>query len=162
VVDWFLSYARGTPHRTFVLYPLGVLLAHVLANRGRLRLDWRFAPLLVWGYAQYRLCGAYRRGEGGGGRGMETLPEQLITSGPYAHVRNPMYLGHLIFLLGLALTTRSSIAVGLLAGNILWFNTRVQVDERRLLTHFGEPYLDYLATVPRWLPRPWQATRPRS
>jgi hypothetical protein len=155
VVDWFLSYARGTPHRTFVLYPLGVLLAHVLANRGRLRLDWRFAPLLVWGYAQYRLCGAYRRSQGGGGRGMETLPEQLITSGLYAHVRNPMYLGHLIFLLGLALTTRSSLAVGLLAGNVLWFDARVQADEARLLTHFGEPYRIYLTRVPRWLPVPW-------
>ena len=149
----FLAYAEGTPHRTFVLYPLGVLLLHLIANRGRPRLDWRFAPLLIWGYGEYRLCGWYRRG--GGGRGMETLPDRLITSGPYSFVRNPMYLGHLIFLFGLALVTRSRVALALAAGNVFWFQARVQADERRLITHFGDPYRAYLARVPRWIPRVW-------
>jgi hypothetical protein len=153
MTDELLAYARSTPHRTFVLYPLSMLLLHLLAHRGRPQLDARFIPLLAWGYLEYRLCGGYRRAQGGGGRGMETLPEQLITSGPYAYVRNPMYLGHLIFLFGLALVTRSRLALALAAGNIWWFNTRVQADERRLLQHLGEPYRAYLARVPRWIPR---------
>jgi hypothetical protein len=149
---WLLDYAEGTPHRTFVLYPLVMLLLRVVADGGRPRLDWRFLPLLVWGYGEYRLCGWYRRQQGGGGRGMETLPEQLITTGPYAYTRNPMYLGHLIFLFGLALVTRSRVALALAVGNTFWFQTRVQTDERRLIELFGEPYLAYLQRVRRWIP----------
>jgi hypothetical protein len=153
-LNWLLAYARSTPHRSFVLYPLAILAMRMFVDRGSPRLDWRFTPLLVWGYLQYRLVGQYRRGQGGGGRGMETLPDQLITSGPYAYIRNPMYLGHLIFLLGLALVSRLGLAWLLLAGNAWWFDQRVRRDERRLDAHFGEPYLRYRHSVPRWLPRP--------
>ena len=86
---------------------------------------------------------------------MQTLPDRLITSGPYSFVRNPMYLGHLIFLFGLALVTRSRVALALAAGNVFWFQARVQADERRLITHFGDPYRAYLTRVPRWIPRGW-------
>jgi hypothetical protein len=154
LIDRALAFARSTPHRTFVLYPLAVLLIKVVGSRGRPRLRWRYTPLLAWGYLQYRLCGEYRRPRAAGGWGMQTLLENLVTTGPYAYIRNPMYLGHIIFLTGLALFTRSKLVLLFTAGVALWFNSRVDMDERRLEDLWGEPYRAYKATVPRWLPRP--------
>src|SRR5579859_2858397 len=99
-----LAWLRGTPNRTFIFYPAVVLLTHRRIERPR------FLPLLVWGYLQYRLIGQHRQRQRAGSRGFDRPPNRLLTKGPYAVSRNPMYLGHLIFLLGLALTTGSKLA----------------------------------------------------
>ena len=147
------DFARGTPHRTFVVYPIAVPAVKVVGSGGRPRFHWRYAPLLAWGYLQYRLCGEYRSPRAGGGGGMQTLPNSMVTTGPYAYIRNPMYLGHIIFLLGLALFARSKLVLAFALGVAWWFNRRVEADERRLEELWGEPYRSYKAAVPRWLPR---------
>jgi protein-S-isoprenylcysteine O-methyltransferase Ste14 len=121
-------------------------------NHGRLRLEpWAF-PLLAWGYLQYRLAGRYRLRRGGGGPGMDRPPERLVTSGPFALCRNPMYLGHLIFLAGLAISLRSWVGAALVLGTAAWLQFRVRRDERRLAQRFGEPYMQYCSRVKRWIP----------
>jgi protein-S-isoprenylcysteine O-methyltransferase Ste14 len=111
-----------------------------------------FSPLIVWGYLQYRLVGRYRLRHGGGGPGMQTPPERLVTSGPYAYCRNPMYLGHIIFLTGVALTLRSELAALIAVASAVWFHFRVRRDEQRLAERFGAPYREYTARVKRWIP----------
>jgi protein-S-isoprenylcysteine O-methyltransferase Ste14 len=143
---------RSTSFRTFVLYPIVILAFELLINDGRLRLQPWFLPLLAWGYLQYRWVGAYRLRRGGGGPGMDTPPERLVTSGPFACCRNPMYLGHIIFLAGLALSLRSWLAAAIVVGTAVWFQFRVLRDERRLAERFGELYREYCARVKRWLP----------
>jgi hypothetical protein len=145
-------FVRRTPARTFVIYPIVVLAAKLIGTGGKPRLAWQFAPMLFWGYLQYRLCGNYRLERGRGGPGLEVPPEDLVTAGPYSIVRNPMYLGHIIFLTGLALIVRSKLAVAIAAATAFWFNERVAADEKRLVRQFGEPYREYLSRVPRWLP----------
>jgi protein-S-isoprenylcysteine O-methyltransferase Ste14 len=113
---------------------------------------WWFAPLLAWGFLQYELIGRYRKRIGGGGPGMQIPPERLVTTGPYAWCRNPMYLGHLIFLLGLALTFRSPLALLFLAFSAVWFHKRITRDEKRLRELFGAEYEAYAARVKRWVP----------
>lgn len=143
--------ATSTSLRTFVLVPTATL-AEQLATRRRLRLRW--APLLVWGYLQYRLVGDRRVKQAGGPPGMsQGFPERLVTDGIYAHTRNPMYLGHMIYLTGLALVTRSPVAIGYLAHAVPWFNARAQADEARLAARFGADYVAYRDDVPRWIPR---------
>jgi protein-S-isoprenylcysteine O-methyltransferase Ste14 len=73
----------------------------------------------------------------GGGRGMERPPDRIIATGPYRYTRNPMYLGHLIFMMGLAVTFWSWFALVLLAARAIWFHQRVLHDERRLEARFG-------------------------
>ena len=82
----------------------------------------------------------------------DTPPERLVTSGPFALSRNPMYLGHLIFLAGLALSLRSWLAVIFLVVTALRLVRRVRRDEQRLAERFGEAYLEYRARVKRWIP----------
>jgi protein-S-isoprenylcysteine O-methyltransferase Ste14 len=142
----------GTSFRTFVFYPLLVVAFELWLNDGRLRLEAWALPLLAWGYLQYRLAGRYRLRLGGGGPGMETPPERLVTSGPFALCRNPMYLGHLIFLAGLAFSLRSWLGAALALAAAVSLQLRVRRDERRLGERFGEPYLQYCSRVKRWIP----------
>jgi len=83
---------------------------------------------------------------------LETPPERVVTSGPYAYSRNPMYLGHIIFLLGLTLTFESWLAALVTIAVAVWFHTRVIGDEKKLIKVLGRPYENYLANVKRWIP----------
>ena len=151
-----LSWLSRTPVQTFVLCPLAVICVELALHGGKLA----FAPfhvvlglpLLAWGYLQYRLVGRYRLREGGGGPGMATTPQRIVAQGPYRYTRNPMYLGHLIFMLGLALTFWSWFALVLFALRAAWFQHRVKGDEARLAATFGAEYTAYRARVKRWVP----------
>ncbi len=143
---------KSTSFRTFFVYPL-VVLAFEFFIHGEIRVEPLFLVLMVWGYLQYLLVGAYRLRHGGGGPGMGTPPERLVTSGPYAWCRNPMYLGHMIFLLGLALGLRSWLGVVIFVVNVPWFHFRALRDENRLRALFGVRYEEYHAKVKRWAPR---------
>jgi protein-S-isoprenylcysteine O-methyltransferase Ste14 len=140
-----------TPIRTFILYPLATIAFELAANGG---LDFHpvFLPLMLWGYLQYRWCGKYRVQRGGGGPGLETPPERMVVSGPYYYTRNPMYLGHLIYLTGLSLTLHSLFAAAITVATAVWFHLRVLGDEKRLLERWGEPYRRYMIVVKRWIP----------
>lgn len=146
------AWLRSTPNRTFVLYPLCVVAVELIHQGGSLAVVPWGVPLLAWGYLQYRLVGRYRLGIAKGGPGLATPPEQLVVDGPYGYVRNPMYLGHLIFLLGLAITFWSWLALALFAVHVVWFDRRARGDEASLAIRFGAPYADYKARVKRWIP----------
>jgi protein-S-isoprenylcysteine O-methyltransferase Ste14 len=138
--------------RTFVVVPLVVLAWELFLNRGTLRFAPWFLPLVLWGYLQYKLVGRYRLSVGGGGPGMKTMPDRLVVQGPYAYTRNPMYLGHLIFLSGLALTLHSELAALIALASAVFFHVRVRKDEKRLREFFGAPYAEYCSRVRRWIP----------
>ena len=160
-------WLKGTSNRTFVVYPVCVIALELVLHRAT-HATWatwatwdRFAThgmmpsgivLLAWGYLQYRLAGRYRLRLGGGGPGISVPPERIVAQGPYRVVRNPMYLGHLIFMLGLALTFRSWLGLALFAFHVVWFQRRVLEDEAPLLRLFGDPYRAYMAQVKRWIP----------
>src|SRR5258707_7888713 len=97
-----LRWLLRTPGQTFVLCPLAVIVVELALHRGEIVFVPWGCLLLAWGYLQYLLVGNYRLPRAGGGRGMEKPPERIIASGPYRYTRNPMYLGHLNFLAGLA------------------------------------------------------------
>jgi protein-S-isoprenylcysteine O-methyltransferase Ste14 len=141
----------STSTRTFLIWPV-VVAAEQAVSRRRLRPTG--VALMAAGYAAYRLAGAHRLPRAGGPAGMsQGMPERLVDDGPYRWTRNPMYAGHLAFLAGLALTTRSPVAAGLLGWHVRWFADRVGKDEQRLRERFGPAYDEYCARTPRWLPR---------
>lgn len=78
----------------------------------------------------------------------------LATGGPYARVRNPLYLGNILILAG---ATAASELLWLLplggAWALLVYGQVVRHEERRLSEKYGPAYRDYRASVPRWMPR---------
>lgn len=147
-----IRWLKGTSNRTFIAWPLVLFAAEALLQQGIPRIHWWGVPILAWGYLQYRWVGTFRTKRGGGGPGVSVPPERIVDEGPYRWVRNPMYLGHLIFLGGIAVTLASWIAAAVFAFHIVWFHRRVREDEARLEALFGEPYREYCRRVKRWVP----------
>ncbi len=146
------KFLKSTSNRSFFVYPLVILLWEFWARGGKLVIEPVYLLLMVWGYGQYRFGGRYRTRIGGGGPGLEKPPERLVTSGIYGYTRNPMYLGHIIFLTGLTLTLNSLPAAILTVATAVWFHYRVVENERQLVELFGESYLTYKKQVKRWIP----------
>jgi len=77
----------------------------------------------------------------------------LVATGPFAHVRNPLYLGNVLLWAGFTISARllwlAPIVVVLLA---LEYHAIVRWEERLLTERIGEPYSRYVAGVPRWMP----------
>ena len=145
-------WLRSTSNRTFLVWPIALLVLQALLDGGWPRLNPWGALLLAWGYGQYRWVGHWRSELGGGGPGVSIPSVRLVTTGPYAWTRNPMYLGHLIFFAGLALLLQSWLGLAIWVAHAIWFDHRVRADEASLLALFGPAYRDYLGRVPRWIP----------
>lgn len=78
---------------------------------------------------------------------------RLVTTGPFALVRNPIYLGMLLFLLSLAIATGHLAALPLaIAVYAIGTAIRIRSEERLLRAQFGAEYLAYAARVRRIVP----------
>jgi protein-S-isoprenylcysteine O-methyltransferase Ste14 len=79
--------------------------------------------------------------------------ERLATSGPYAHTRNPLYLGSLILSVGFAMAARNWwIGAGLVLMFLAIYLPVIRGEEVFLREHFPE-FAEYASQVPRLLPR---------
>jgi len=77
---------------------------------------------------------------------------QLATGGPYAHMRNPLYLGTLIAALGIVVASRSLWLALIFAIVFLFvYLPAVELEEQHLREIFPE-YSSYAARVHRFLP----------
>ena len=151
-MEQVLRWLTRTPVQTFILCPLAVIAFEFVWRGGQPAFVPWGLPLMAWGYLQFKLIGRYRGPRAGGGPGMETMPDRILEHGPYRFTRNPMYLGHIIFLIGLALTFWSWFALILLAARAYWFHCRVLSDEKRLAAAFNADYDVYRTRVKRWIP----------
>ena len=77
----------------------------------------------------------------------------LVQSGPFAYVRNPLYLGNLALWTGFALTARLvwlvPLALVLLSAA---YHAIVRWEESLLESRLGDAYRVYVRHVPRWIP----------
>jgi protein-S-isoprenylcysteine O-methyltransferase Ste14 len=84
----------------------------------------------------------------------------LVSTGPFALVRNPLYVGNLLLWVGFTLAARLVwLAPIVLVLVCLEYAAIVRWEERLLEERLGEPYRRYVATVPRWIPAAF-GTRP--
>jgi protein-S-isoprenylcysteine O-methyltransferase Ste14 len=72
--------------------------------------------------------------------------------GPYRFSRNPIYLAFSLFQLGIAIWVNSAWLLATLVGAVaLIHSVVIPKEEQYLEGKFGEQYLDYKASVRRWL-----------
>lgn len=89
----------------------------------------------------------------------------LITNGPFAHVRNPLYVGNMLLYAGVGVMSMA-LYPWLLIVALIWFYIQyfmiVTKEEEYLAERFGEDYRHYRLHVPRFLPRlvPYRAPKP--
>lgn len=145
--------------RSFTPVPVIALIAFLLyRSRGH---DTPYAIALTLAGALTSLAGQalrfYTLGmvtDGTSGQGDALEAKALNTQGPYAHVRNPLYVGNLLICLGLMLAAREPLAA--LVGLAFFFGEYffiIRAEEDFLRAQFGERYAQYTRDVPRWVPR---------
>jgi protein-S-isoprenylcysteine O-methyltransferase Ste14 len=139
-------------HRTIVPVPfvLAILLLPVAAKPSDpwvagvgVGLTWIGEALRLWAV---RHIGAVSR----------TRSERLgplVAAGPFAAVRNPLYLGNIIIWAGFAVAARmpwlAAVIVVLLG---LEYHAIVRWEEQLLEARYGDEYRVYAERVPRWFP----------
>jgi protein-S-isoprenylcysteine O-methyltransferase Ste14 len=80
-------------------------------------------------------------------------PRKLVMRGPYRFVRNPMYIGAAVALLGAALFYWSAALIAFVAGFLIVTHLFVVLyEEPTLRRMFGPEYTSYCAHVHRWMP----------
>ncbi|HEY3284966.1 MAG TPA: isoprenylcysteine carboxylmethyltransferase family protein [Armatimonadota bacterium] len=80
--------------------------------------------------------------------------QAVATGGPYAFMRNPLYLGSFVICLGIALWTNRWWAWPVTGFEFVFFYYLAILSEERFLApRLGETYAEYCAAVPRVLPR---------
>ena len=78
----------------------------------------------------------------------------LVSSGPFALVRNPLYLGNIALWAGFALTARLAWMVPIVVALLGFeYHAIVRWEEALLESRRGDEYRAYAARVPRWLPK---------
>lgn len=78
--------------------------------------------------------------------------DELATTGVFARVRHPMYLGSHLFYLGLAISTFSLAAIVVWVIAFAFYDSLANYEESKLEERFGEEFLEYRNRVRKWIP----------
>jgi protein-S-isoprenylcysteine O-methyltransferase Ste14 len=145
VIPWALSHlgprygwADGGPS-------IWNLLGYVPLAVGAIILVW----IMVFGLFQYRNLPERVP--------IDWSPALLMTGGPYAFSRHPMYIGELALWLGLAVLYGNPVVLAGFAVLFAIMRRLVVREEVGLEAAFGDRYLRYKARVPRWIGLPRRA-----
>lgn len=88
-----------------------------------------------------------------GGKDKKVYAEELVTTGIFAHCRNPLYVGNILMLLGVGVLSNSLIYVLVVMPFFLFiYQAIVLAEENFLLAKFGKSFDAYCSTVNRWIP----------
>ena len=116
--------------------PLSLLIGFLIALTGEM--------IRLWGVSW---AGSETRTTGGVGGTF------LVISGPFAHVRNPLYVGNILIYLGLGIMSMALfpyLQIIAIAFFIFQYHFIVKEEEGFLKTKFKNEYLRYLQNVPRF------------
>ena len=143
VGGWIPWYAAGSP-------PLAPRAGTLPAALGAL--------MVIAGWAVLLVCAREFARAGRGTPAPYDPPRSLVTSGLYRFTRNPMYVGVTTAIFGQAIWFQSRDATIYGVAMVLAFHVAILIyEEPRLTRVFGQQYLDYKKSVPRWVGLPRRA-----
>jgi protein-S-isoprenylcysteine O-methyltransferase Ste14 len=130
---------------------IGILLKHYL--KGTTSIQLILAGIIIVGAGM-----AFRMHSAGYlfGRHIETEigASFLCSSGPFAYIRNPLYLGNFVIGIGVAVSLNEWYGYALFfVQYALVYSFLIPYEERYLLEKFGDVYADYSTHVRRFLPK---------
>lgn len=110
--------------------------------------------VLLWGGVAFAIWARYHIGEYWSARVAIKEDHRVIDSGPYAHVRHPIYSGVLLGLIGTALAVGNwrAVIVFVVISIVLFLKARAE--EKLLTEQLGDSYVEYKKRtgmlIPRW------------
>ena len=103
--------------------------------------------MVFWAWTQYTL-------------GKEWSPQlqlrqehRLVTAGPYARIRHPIYTATMSIGVSFALVTANWVFVSLAVITIIMLVARVPREERMMIEAFGKEYQEYMRRTGRFFPK---------
>jgi protein-S-isoprenylcysteine O-methyltransferase Ste14 len=160
--NWLFKYRSYVP---LVLLPFAVLAVSELG--GYLGESATIEVINEIGCFLISLSGLAVRGmaigyalPGTSGRNTEgQIAEHLNTKGIYSVIRHPLYLGNMLMMLGILLSTRSLLlTISGMLFYLLFYERIIAAEEAFLLNKFGETFRQWAARTPALWPRraKWQ------
>jgi protein-S-isoprenylcysteine O-methyltransferase Ste14 len=143
--------------RSYTPIPIGVMIVCFARSDSSLLLLGIFLLLIgefirIWAVSY----------AGGETRTRKVGAPALCTSGPYAFVRNPLYVGNMLMYVGIVMIA-GAVNVWLMAATtflffLIQYSLIISLEEETLSALFGHEYLNYKANVPAIFPRfsPWE------
>lgn len=83
--------------------------------------------------------------------------EKVVASGPYRHLRNPLYLGNILMAFGMGLLASRVGFLVIVVGNFIFCLRLIGLEESNLQKEQGESYFEFCRRVPRL----WPSLQPR-
>jgi len=144
---------RFLPPHGFLLALGCMALLAIPGSGGLLPGPWRWLGALpVLGGLLLALAGSRQFAAVGTNIVPLTRSSALVTSGVFAWSRNPMYLGMILTLIGLAVMINRTLPWLIVPSFALWLRFRFVRHEESLMEEtFGDDYRDYRQRVRRWL-----------
>ncbi len=141
-MDFQHRLQRSFKPRFAVIYPFGVfflILGSLDDHSLRMGIGYIITGLLI------RLWS----------NGFAIKNDKLTISGPYAFVRNPLYLGTFLIAIGFTFVLKMGYFVGslFLAALVFMYYKTIQSEQKMLLEKFGQTYQYYCTKVPAMIPR---------
>lgn len=152
--DWIARAVALRPPLVALALAMSALIGHLAIwgpNAPFGRTPWGGAALeaiglgwMLWAWWRFRVAGTPIR--------PTDRPLRFVDDGPFRFGRNPMYLGIVVSMLGLALKLGvPTLALAAAAFAAIVQRVHIPHEEARLREAFGGWYSDYAASVRRWL-----------